>query len=98
MIEALACGTPVIAWPSGSVPEIVRDGVNGYIVDSEDEAVAALARIGVIDRAACRRDFEKRFTAERMARDYVAVYRRLLAASRPLRRGAATRSTFLTDW
>ena len=78
MIEALACGTPVVAWPSGSVPEIVRDGVNGRTVASEDDAVAALATIEEIDRAACRRDFDERFTAGRMARDYLRVYRRLL--------------------
>ena len=81
MIEALACGTPVVAWPCGSVPEIVRDGVNGRIVNSEDEAVAAIDAIERIDRAACRHDFEQRFTATRMARDYVRVYRRLLDAA-----------------
>ena len=77
MIEAMACGTPVIAWPCGSVPEIVEPGVTGFVVRDEDEAVAALADIGAFDRAACRRVFESRFTAERMARDYLAVYRRL---------------------
>jgi len=80
MIEAMACGTPVIAWNRGSVPEIVEDGVTGFIVSSEEEAVAALARVGVLDRTLVRRRFEVRFTAERMARDYLAVYRRLLAA------------------
>jgi glycosyltransferase involved in cell wall biosynthesis len=81
MIEALACGTPVIAWPSGSVPEIVRDGVNGRLVDSEDGAVAAVGAIEGIERAACRRDFEQRFTAGRMARDYLRVYRGLLESA-----------------
>ncbi|WP_367399409.1 MULTISPECIES: glycosyltransferase family 4 protein [Methylorubrum] len=80
MIEAMACGTPVIAWNRGSVPEIVEDGVTGFVVASEAEAVAALARIGGLDRAVVRRRFEERFTAERMARDYIALYRRLLAA------------------
>ncbi len=80
MIEAMACGTPVIAWNRGSVPEIVEDGVTGFIVSSEEEAVAALARVAGLDRALVRRRFEARFTAERMARDYLAVYRRLLAA------------------
>nr|WP_298964199.1 glycosyltransferase family 4 protein [uncultured Methylobacterium sp.] len=80
MIEAMACGTPVIAWNRGSVPEIVEDGVTGFVVASEAEAVAALARVGEIDRAGVRRRFEERFTAERMARDYLALYRRLLAA------------------
>ena len=80
MIEAMAHGTPVIAWNRGSVPEIVEDGVTGFVVASEAEAVAALARVGQLDRAAVRRRFEERFTAERMARDYLAIYRRLLAA------------------
>ncbi|MEH3147697.1 MAG: glycosyltransferase family 4 protein [Methylobacterium frigidaeris] len=80
MIEAMACGTPVVAWNRGSVPEIVEDGVTGFVVSSEEEAVAALGRIGGIDRAGVRRRFEERFTAERMARDYLALYRRLLAA------------------
>ncbi len=80
MIEAMACGTPVVAWNRGSVPEIVEDGVTGFVVCSEEEAVAALGRIDGLDRARVRRRFEARFTAERMARDYLAVYRRLLAA------------------
>ncbi|MCJ2071270.1 glycosyltransferase family 4 protein [Methylobacterium sp. J-030] len=80
MIEAMACGTPVVAWDRGSVPEIVEDGVTGFVVASEAEAAAALARIGQLDRARVRRRFEERFTAERMARDYLALYRRLLAA------------------
>jgi glycosyltransferase involved in cell wall biosynthesis len=80
MIEAMACGTPVIAWNRGSVPEIVEEGVTGFIVASEAEAVAALDRIRQLDRAVVRRRFEERFTAERMARDYIALYHRLLAA------------------
>ncbi|MGU3663525.1 glycosyltransferase family 4 protein [Methylobacterium sp. A49B] len=80
MIEAMACGTPVVAWDRGSVPEIVEDGVTGFIVSTEAEAVAALARIEQLDRAGIRRRFEARFTAERMARDYLALYHRLLAA------------------
>jgi glycosyltransferase involved in cell wall biosynthesis len=79
MIEAMACGTPVIAWNRGSVPEIVEDGVTGFIVASEEEAVAAVARVGTLDRAQVRRRFEARFTSERMAADYLAIYRRLLA-------------------
>jgi glycosyltransferase involved in cell wall biosynthesis len=77
VIEALSCGTPVLAWPNGSVPELVEPGVNGWIVDSIDAAVAALEDADRIDRAACRASFERRFTAERMARDYVKVYKRL---------------------
>ncbi len=80
MIEAMACGTPVIAWNRGSVPEIVEDGVTGFIVSNEAEAVHALGRIGQLDRARIRRRFEERFTSERMARDYLALYQRLLAA------------------
>lgn len=76
MIEALACGTPVVAWRNGSVPEIIDDGVTGFVVSSIDEAVAAVERIDDIDRAMCRRVFEERFDARRMALDYVAIYRR----------------------
>jgi len=82
VIEALSCGTPVLAWPGGSVPEILEPGVNGWIVDSIDDAVAALAHVAAIDRAACRASFDRRFTAERMARDYLSVYKRLRDASR----------------
>ena len=91
MIEAMACGTPVIAFPCGSVPEVVEDGVTGAIVQSEDAAVAALARVADLDRAACRRAFEERFTAARMARDYVALYRKVALQPRlaPARRAAA---------
>ncbi|RIY02685.1 glycosyltransferase family 4 protein [Aureimonas flava] len=80
MIEAMACGTPVVAWDRGSVREVVEDGVTGFVVGSEEEAVAALARARRLDRAAVRRRFEERFTAERMATDYLALYRRLLEA------------------
>ena len=80
MIEAMACGTPVIGWRRGSVPEVIQDGVTGFVVDAEDEAVAALARVGALDRGLIRRRFEARFTAERMAADYLAIYRRLAAA------------------
>lgn len=82
VIEALSCGTPVLAWPEGSVPELLQDGVNGWMVNSIDAAVDALRRVEAIDRRACRATFEKRFTADRMARDYAAVYQRLIGASR----------------
>ena len=82
VIEALSCGTPVLAWPEGSVPELLEHGVNGWIVDSIDAAVDALRQADAIDRRACRAAFERRFTAERMARDYVAVYKRLRESSR----------------
>lgn len=74
MIEAMACGTPVIAYRRGSVPEVMRDGETGFVVDNEFEAVEALRRLDQIDRRRCRRVFEERFSAERMARDYVNVY------------------------
>ncbi|HEX4333697.1 MAG TPA: glycosyltransferase family 4 protein [Usitatibacter sp.] len=89
MIESMACGTPVVAFRNGSVPEIIDPGTTGWIVESEDEAVEALRGLASIDRHACRLRFEERFSASRMALDYVDVYRRLLArgarASLPLR-------------
>lgn len=77
MIEAMACGTPVIAWRCGSVPEVIDDGVTGFIVDSIDEALTAVDRSGSLDRLAVRSRFEERFTVERMARDYLRVYETL---------------------
>jgi glycosyltransferase involved in cell wall biosynthesis len=79
MIEALACGTPVVAWKRGSVPEVVQGGVTGYIVDSMADGVAAVGRLDRLSRATCRRVFEERFDASRMARDYVNVYRAVIA-------------------
>ncbi|HEX5768567.1 MAG TPA: glycosyltransferase family 4 protein, partial [Burkholderiales bacterium] len=77
MIEAMSCGTPVIAWPRGSVPEIVDHGVTGFITRSVDEAVAEVGRAARLDRARVRRRLEERFSATRMAVDYLAVYRSL---------------------
>ncbi len=74
MIEAMACGTPVIAFRHGAVPEVIDEGVTGFIVDSEEEAVRAVGRLGELDRRAVRACFERRFKASRMARDYVALY------------------------
>lgn len=74
MIEALACGTPVIAFRCGSVPEVIDDGVTGFIVDDIDGAVQAVRHIESVNRQRCREIFEARFTASRMARDYVSVY------------------------
>jgi hypothetical protein len=79
MIEAMACGTPVIAFRCGSVPEVVDDKVSGFIVDTMDEAVAAVERIVTLDRAAVRAQFESRFTVERMAKNYLEIYRKLLS-------------------
>jgi glycosyltransferase involved in cell wall biosynthesis len=78
MIEAMACGTPVLAFRCGSVPEVIEDGVTGKVVDSEEEAIAALPAILSYDRRAVRQRFEVRFTATRMADDYVSTYRHLL--------------------
>src|SRR5947207_6595031 len=74
MIEAMACGTPVIAFRRGSVPEVIDDGVTGFIVDNEEQAVAAIKRIGELDRRRVRATFERRFTARRMAEDYLRHY------------------------
>ena len=79
MIEAMACGCPVIAMRRGSVPEVMDDGVSGFIVNNVDEAVAACGRLGELDRARVRAQFDKRFTSRRMAEDYVKVYERLIA-------------------
>jgi glycosyltransferase involved in cell wall biosynthesis len=83
MIESMACGCPVIAMRRGSVPEVMDDGVTGFIVNSEDEAVAALARLPEITRAGVRARFEQRWTSRRMAQDYVEVYQRLARAAKP---------------
>jgi glycosyltransferase involved in cell wall biosynthesis len=77
MIESMACGTPVIAWECGSVPEVIDDGVTGFVVDSIEDAVEAVRRVDWLNRHECREVFEERFDAPRMARDYVDVYRRL---------------------
>lgn len=82
MIEAMACGTPVIAFSCGSVPEILDDGLTGYIVTSEKEAVAAVARIPQLSRRQCREIFEARFTDTRMASDYTNVYKAVLREPR----------------
>jgi glycosyltransferase involved in cell wall biosynthesis len=84
MIEAMACGTPVIAWRSGSVPEVIDEAKTGFTVCSIEEAVAAVAMSDTLDRQAIRRVFDSRFTSDRMARDYVAIYRRLLSRAIPV--------------
>jgi glycosyltransferase involved in cell wall biosynthesis len=80
MIEAMSCGTPVIAWDSGAVREIVDDGVTGFIVSSIAQAVRALREAVRMDRRRVRQGFEARFTAERMAQDYLRLYRRVVGA------------------
>jgi len=82
MIEAMACGTPVIAFRRGSVPEVIEDGITGFIVDDMQGAIAAARKIDTIDRAGVRRRFEQRFTNLRMADDYMAIYQKLIAAKK----------------
>jgi glycosyltransferase involved in cell wall biosynthesis len=77
MIEAMSCGTPCVAWNAGSVPEIISEGSNGFIVDTIDDAVAAVHRATQLDRAAVRASFDQRFTVERMTHDYLDIYRRV---------------------
>ncbi|MGB2588293.1 MAG: glycosyltransferase family 4 protein, partial [Pseudolabrys sp.] len=81
MIEAMATGTPVIAWRKGSVPKVVDEGVTGFVVDSIEDAVRAVGQIGVLDRTAVRQQFEARFTSSQMATKYLAVYKELVAGS-----------------
>jgi glycosyltransferase involved in cell wall biosynthesis len=91
MVEAMACGTPVIAYRGGSVPEVLDHGVTGVICDGIDQAVAAVGRIHELSRAACRAAFEQRFTAARMASDYTAIYHRILQRREPrVRRATGT--------
>jgi glycosyltransferase involved in cell wall biosynthesis len=77
MIEAMACGTPVIAYNRGSAPEVIDEGISGFIVEDEAGAIGAVDRLGQLQRVKIRQQFEKRFTARRMAQDYLAVYRSL---------------------
>jgi glycosyltransferase involved in cell wall biosynthesis len=83
MIEAMACGTPVVAFNRGSVPEVVEDGLTGFIVEDELGAIGAVQRLSELDRAAIRRRFEERFTARRMAQEYLGMYRALRESSSP---------------
>jgi glycosyltransferase involved in cell wall biosynthesis len=82
IIEALACGTPVIAYGCGAIPELLDDGVTGFIVNDLHQAIAAARRIGEIDRSACREVFERRFTSEVMASNYLALYRELAGVNK----------------
>jgi glycosyltransferase involved in cell wall biosynthesis len=78
MIEAMACGTPVIAYPRGSVPEVVEESITGFVVTNLEGAVKAVKRIEEIDRKKCRQYFEQHFDAERMAKDYLTIYQRVV--------------------
>jgi glycosyltransferase involved in cell wall biosynthesis len=77
MIEAMACGTPVIAWPRGSVPEVMENGVTGYIVSNIAGAASALEKVAHLNRRGCRDVFERRFSVARMVQDYLRIYQRL---------------------
>ena len=83
MIEAMACGAPVIAYNRGSVPEIIDDGLTGFVVEDENSAVAAVEHLSSLSRPAIRKQFEARFTARRMALDYLAAFRSLTEAAAP---------------
>jgi glycosyltransferase involved in cell wall biosynthesis len=83
MIEAMACGTPVIAYNRGSVPEVIDEGLTGFIVEDENGAIGAVDRLGQLSREKIRKQFEKRFTARRMAQDYLSAYRGLAASTAP---------------
>lgn len=89
MIEAMACGTPVIAYRKGSVPEILKAGVTGFVVNSVEEAVKAVRQLEYLNRAECRRTFEERFSVRRMALDYVQIYSSLTGADELLTTGTA---------
>jgi glycosyltransferase involved in cell wall biosynthesis len=92
MADAVACGTPVIEFNRGSVPEIVEDGLTGFVVEGEEEA--ATDRLSRLSRGAIRRRFEERFTARRMAREYLVVYRSLIEFEALRSRAAVTRASF----
>jgi glycosyltransferase involved in cell wall biosynthesis len=79
MIESLACGTPVLTLRWGAAPEIVDDGTTGFVCDSDADLIAAIERVGELDRADCRNAVETRFSADRMVRDHLNLYERLLA-------------------
>jgi len=83
MIESMACGTPVIAYNRGSVPEVIDDGITGFVVEDELSAIAAVDRLSQLSRTKVRQQFETRFTARRMALDYLAAYRDLMEAAQP---------------
>ncbi len=97
VVEAMACGTPVIAFDRGSMPELIRHGVNGFLVTGVENAAACVARLAEVDRAACRRFVEERFSCARMVEAYLEVYRRILDHARPGRRRPWGYDTVLSD-
>lgn len=94
MIEAMACGTPVIAYPFGSVPEVIADGISGYVVSDQSAAVEAVKQIGKIDRKKVRKHFERHFTADRMALDYLKIYERMVGR----KKAPAAASSGVLNW
>jgi glycosyltransferase involved in cell wall biosynthesis len=93
MIEAMACGTPVVAWRQGSVPEVILDGVNGLIVDNLEDALRRMPELDGIRRDDCRKMFEAHFRSQRMADDYLRIYEEVIDANRR----ATPRPTVLTE-
>ena len=81
VVEAMMCGTPVVAFDRGAMPEVVDEGVTGYVVSDTDAAVAAVDRAAALDRAGCHDLAAKRFSAQRMVHDYLEVYERVLSAA-----------------
>jgi len=82
MVESMACGTPVVAYRAGSVPEVIDPGLTGFIVESVDQSVEALKKIQSLDRRLCREVFERRFSSGRMAVDYLKIYEKMLTVPR----------------
>lgn len=97
MIEAMACGTPVIAWRNGSVPEVIDEGLTGFIIDSIGDGARAVERVAGLNRQSIRSVFEERFDASRMAHDYLDVYRRLVQGRTDLSRTARRRATTFSE-
>ena len=97
MVEAMACGTPVIAYRSGAVPEVIDEGRTGFIVEGLEDAIEAVRRVPELSRKRCREVFEQRFTATRMAHDYVQVYEQLITQKQQIR-GHSHRSELQKSW
>jgi glycosyltransferase involved in cell wall biosynthesis len=94
MIEAMACGTPVIAYPFGSVREIIKDGISGYLVSDQRSAVEAIQKVGKLDRKKVRKQFEQHFTVDRMALDYLKIYERMVGR----KKGPLSTSSGVLNW
>jgi glycosyltransferase involved in cell wall biosynthesis len=88
MIEAMACGTPVVAYRGGAVPELVEHGHNGFVVEGLEDAIEAVRHVAQLSRKRCREVFEQRFTARRMAHDYVQQFERLMASNQEVSEAA----------